>query len=101
MPLSTKVTTDHQVIQRWVQDRGGHPAWVRPRGEENGRTLLFIDFPGHPARELLARTSWENFFEKFESQGLAFLYQERTSTGLASRLFRIVSRETGTIASKP
>jgi hypothetical protein len=93
MPLSAKVTTDHEVIERWVRDRGGHPASVKPAQENGGHGLLYIDFPNHPARELLTRTSWEEFFERFEQDRLAFLYQERTSTGLTSRLFRIVSRE--------
>jgi hypothetical protein len=93
MPLWARVTTDHQVIRRWVQDRGGHPAAIRPGRGGEGRTALYIDFPHHPARKLLTRTSWEEFFARFDRERLAFLYQERTSTGLSSRLFRIVRRE--------
>jgi hypothetical protein len=91
MPLSAKVTTDHETIRRWVQDRGGHPAVVKGR-PDNDAALLHIDFPGHPQNGAIARATWEDFFERFERHQLAFLYQERTSTGGTSRLFRIVTR---------
>jgi len=103
MPLSAKVTTDHNVILRWAQDRGGRPAAVTPRTGHNHTPSVYIDFPGHPAHAAIAKAwsasgasiaplTWDEFFERFEQDGLAFLYQERTSTGMPSRLFRIVSR---------
>jgi len=104
MPLSAKVTTDHNVILRWAQDRGGRPAAVTLRPGHNHTPSVSIDFPGHPAHATIAEAwsasgasiaplTWDEFFEKFEQDGLAFLYQERTCTGMPSRLFRIVSRQ--------
>jgi len=104
MPLSARVTTDHGVIRRWAQDRGGRPAAVQPRPGRDHTVSVHINFPGHPAHAVIAQgwsasgasiapLTWEEFFERFERDHLAFLYQERASTGMPSRLFRIVSRQ--------
>ena len=36
--------------------------------------------------------SWEQFFEKFDENKLAFLYQDKTSGGEESRFFKLVKR---------
>jgi hypothetical protein len=36
---------------------------------------------------------WEEFFEKFEEAGLAFLYQDTLKSGEQSRFFKFVQRE--------
>jgi len=37
--------------------------------------------------------SWDNWFEKFEDNNLAFLFQERTADGKQSRFYKLVERE--------
>jgi anthranilate phosphoribosyltransferase len=77
---------------------------MRLQPDQNHTPSVHIDFPGHPSRATIAEAwsacgvsvaplTWEEFFEKFEQDGLAFLYQERTCTGMPSRRFRIVSRQ--------
>jgi len=72
-----------------VESRGGYPATVsgtEKRGEEAG--ILRIDYPGYSGEGTLERISWEDFFDKFDEEGLAFLYQDKKG----SRFSKLVSR---------
>ena len=69
----SRVTTDHDEIIRWVEERGGRPATVA--GEE-GAAALRIDFQDDDGDESLEAISWTEFFDTFEEANLAFIYQE-------------------------
>lgn len=89
---TSKTTTNHNEIQRWVEERGGHPA--RVKGTENKRSagVLRIDYPGYSGEESLEPITWEEFFEGFDDNELAFLYQDKTADGKQSRFSKLVSR---------
>ena len=84
MSAESQVTTDHQRIKRWVEERGGSPARVKET--DTGRTsgVLRIDYPGYSGEETLETITWEEFFEGFEKNNLAFLYQDETKDGKQS-----------------
>jgi hypothetical protein len=89
----SKTTTDHDEIRRWVEERGGKPAKVK--GTEGGGDdpgILRIDFPGGAGEEQLEHISWDEWFEKFDEQGLAAVIQERKSDGDDSTFFKLVKR---------
>lgn len=88
-----KVTTDHDEIREWVEERGGHPARVKgtERGDSPG--LLRIDYPGFSGEQRLEEITWEEFFEAFEENNLAFLYQDKTKDGKESRFSKLVDRD--------
>ena len=90
---NTKTTTDHEEIRRWVEARGGKPATVRGtcNGDEAG--VLRIDFPGGAGEDQLEHISWNEWFEKFDENQLAFLYQEEKASGEDSTFFKLVSRD--------
>jgi len=88
-----KVTTDHVEIQTWVEARGGHPARVKGTEDEGGSGVLRIDYPGYSGEERLEPISWNEFFEGFEGNKLAFLYQEETQTGAESRFSKLIDRD--------
>lgn len=69
-----KTTTDHKTIRTWAEKRGGHPARVRGTGNGDDPGLLCLDF-GAPD-EKLDHISWDEFFEKFEENKLALLFQD-------------------------
>jgi hypothetical protein len=92
MAGSSTKTTDHKLIRKWVEDRGGHPARVKTTGSGRDPGLLRINFPGYGKRDTLEEISWEEFFEKFDSKKLAFLCQETTKSGEESRFFKFVTR---------
>jgi hypothetical protein len=88
----SKTTTDHDEIRRWAEERGGRPATVKGTesgGEETG--VLRIDFPGGE-EDRLEEISWDEWFDKFDSENLAFLYQEQVKSGEESRFFKLVNR---------
>src|SRR5690606_20567104 len=86
-------TTDHDTIRQWVESRGGHPACVKGTGGKNDIGMLRIDYPGYSGKQTLQRIDWTDFFKKFDSERLAFLYQEKTATGRQSRFSKLVARD--------
>src|SRR5262245_17947638 len=87
-----KTTTDHNQIQKWVEERGGSPAKVKGT-ESRDSALLRIDYPGYSGEDTLEPIGWGEFFEIFDDNDLAFLYQERTADGGLSRFSKFVDRE--------
>jgi hypothetical protein len=89
----SQTTTDHEVIRTWAEERGGRPAQVSVTGDgEVG--ILRIEFPDYPENrdEALEPISWDEFFDKFEKEKLAFLYQDTTAGGEQSRFFKFINR---------
>jgi hypothetical protein len=88
-----QATTNHDKIRTWVEARGGRPAAVKTtRRVKSPGGLLRIDFG--PQEENLERIEWNEFFQAFDGNELAFLYQEKTADGHTSRFFKFVDRDT-------
>lgn len=89
------ITTNHDEIRKWVDERGGHPAKVKgtERAGESGGGLLRIDYPGYSGEERLEEITWEQFFDQFEKNNLAFLYQDTLESGETSRFSKLIDRE--------
>jgi hypothetical protein len=86
-----RTTTDHDEIRQWAEARGGRPASVKGTGAADDAGVLRINFPGG-ADDSLEDISLEEFFEAFDENNLAFLYQEETASGDESRFFKLVDR---------
>lgn len=86
-------TTDHEQIRSWVESRGGCPARVKRTGNQQDPGVLRIDFPGFSGQQSLEKIGWDAFFEWFDKNQLAFIYQDRTSKGQQSRFNKLVSRD--------
>ena len=87
-------TTDHQEIRKWAEQRGGFPATVRATQDNKGPGVLRIDFDEGEPDDALERIDWDNFFQKFDAENLAFLYQDETKGGATSRFCKLVERDT-------
>lgn len=86
---SSNTTTDHDEIRNWVEARGGFPAHVRQTGRKRGDLgVLRIDYPGYSGKDTLERIDWEDWFEAFDRNKLAFLYQDKRN----SRFSKLVNR---------
>lgn len=96
----SKVTTNHDEIKTWVEERGGHPARVKGTGDDDSAGVLRIDYPGFAGEGTLERITWEEFFETFEESNLAFLYQEQTKDGEESRFSKLISRDSANEKAK-
>src|SRR5579884_3131461 len=86
-------TTDHEAIRKWVEARGGCPARVKRTGSGGDPGILRIDFPGFSGQQSLESISWDEFFQWFDKNQLALIYQDRTSNGKQSRFNKLVSRD--------
>ena len=87
-----KTTTNHDEIRRWVESRGGRPAAVERTGDGDDPGILRINFTNEPGGDddsSLQQISWEEWFEAFEENNLAFLYQDEGD----SRFNKLVRRE--------
>lgn len=85
---SSNTTTSHDEIRKWAEARDGHPAKVDTGGKGG---ILRIDF-GEP-EDKLEEISWDEFFQIFDENKLAFLYQDQTSDGGKSRFNKFVNRD--------
>jgi hypothetical protein len=92
MASESRTTTDHDEIRRWVEEHDGKPASVKGTEGKDGAGVLRIDFPGGAGDDQFDHLSWDDWFAKFEKEGLAFLYQERKASGEDSTFHKLVSR---------
>ena len=92
----TKITTDHEVIRRWAEERGAKPARVQGTGGNGDIGIIRLEFPGAPGArdEKLEEISWDDWFKEFDEKGLAFVYEETTASGQKSNFNKLVKRET-------
>lgn len=86
-------TTDHDEIRRWAEERDAAPTVVRRTHDEEGSGILRFNMPGYDPGDDLEEISWDEFFEIFEGNGLAMVYQEETSSGEQSNFSKFVSRQ--------
>jgi hypothetical protein len=93
MASKSTTTTDHDEIRRWVEEHDGKPVTVRGTGDGDDAGVLRIDFPGGAGEDQLEPTSWDEWFEKFDANKLAFLYQQEKASGEDSTFFKLVSRD--------
>jgi len=93
MSAESHATTDHEEIRRWAEQRGGKPATVTSTRSDDDAGIIRIDFPGYSGGSSLEEITWEEWFEKFDEQGLAFLYQEKTADGEISNFNKLIRRD--------
>lgn len=94
-PGRSLVTTDHDVIKQWAEERGGVPATVE--GTEHGDHLGVLRFDFGGDNESLRQVSWDEWMDTFDARRLNFIYQEERKDGRQSNFFRLESpdREDG------
>ena len=86
----TRETRDHDEIRRWVKEHDGVPASVRGTEDGDEAGVLRIDFPGGAGENQLEHIEWEQWFDKFDDEGLTFLYQEQKASGEDSTFFKLI-----------
>jgi hypothetical protein len=90
----SRVTTDHDEIRRWAEQRGGKPTAVKGTSRSKKDVgMIRIDFPGYSGAGKLAPISWDEWFEKFDDSNLAMILQEETAKGQKSHFNKLVGRE--------
>lgn len=93
-------TTNHDEIRRWAEARDAKPACVKGTGGSGDPGMIRLDFPGYSGSDSLQHISWDEWFEAFDENGLALVYQDRTADGARSNFNKLVSRETAEARSE-
>lgn len=92
----SKVTTDHREIRRWIEERDGKPATVISTEKNGSPGILRVDYPGYSGEDTLEAISWEAFFEAFDKNKLAFLYQDDKDSRFSKFIDRDSTKQTRT-----
>ena len=66
-------TTDHNTIKQWAKQHSATPATVRDKGQRADTSIIRFDMVG--SNEQLHKINWEHFFELFEQNELALVYE--------------------------
>ena len=91
---SSHTTTDHKEIRKWAEARGAKPARVKSTGSKNDPGMIRLDFPGYSGARSLEEISWDEWFDAFDKNDLALVYQDKTAEGERSNFNKLVSRDT-------
>jgi len=62
--------------------------------------MIRLDFPGYSGADSLEEIGWDDWFQKFDEQGRALLYQDTTARGQKSNFNKLVARETAELAAQ-
>src|SRR5438105_5440683 len=100
MPGTSHITTDHEEIRAWIEQRNGTPVEVSNPGGDPGGSFLQVEFPGYDRGEYASPISWDQFFQKFEERSLAFQYQEESASGSQTHFFKLIDRDDAGGASR-
>ena len=92
-PGETLVTTKHEVIRRWAEERDALPAAVAGTEKEEGPGVLTFDFPPYGDNPLVRQVSWDEWFATFDRRRLNFIFQEKLADGRQSNFFRLENPE--------
>ena len=87
-----RVTTDHNKSQSWAEERDGYPARVKSTDGKTGG-IIRIDYEGYSGEDTLERITWDEWFNSFEKNKLAFLYQDQVKGGGKSRFSKLIDRD--------
>ena len=94
-----KTTTDHAQIKQWVENAAD--VLLELKVQTKGTSgVLVIDYPGYAGTQTLETISWDDFFQGFEENKLAFLYQDETKAGDESRFSKLINRDSATEQSR-
>lgn len=94
-----KTLINHQEIKDWAESKQGTPAIIDAPDAGSDKIGLRLDFPGLNDSALLARAkpsktvTWNEFFEIFDSQKLAFVIDSQNRGSDWSSTYRFIKRE--------
>ncbi|WP_442934155.1 hypothetical protein [Micromonospora sp. CPCC 205561] len=96
-PGRSLVTTNHDVIRRWAEERDARPATIAGTEREGRAGVLTFNMPGYRESSRVREITWDEWFRTFDERRLNLIYQEQLRNGRPSNFFRTESpdREDG------
>jgi hypothetical protein len=88
----SKTTQDHDEIRRWAEARHAIPCEVASTRRDGEAGILRFCFPNSRNRNdaALHQIDWDQFFEKFDENGLSMVFQEKTASGSRSNFNKLI-----------
>jgi hypothetical protein len=88
----SKTTQEHDEIRRWAEARHAIPCEVASTRQDGEAGILRFCFPNAKNRndDSLKQIEWDEFFEKFDENGLSMVYQEKTAGGARSNFNKLI-----------
>jgi hypothetical protein len=88
--MASSTTTNREEIRQWAEAQGGKPACIAGTGGKGDAGMLRLMFPRAPQAndENLREMSWDDWFEAFDANDLALVYDD------SSRFNKLVARST-------
>ena len=91
------ITIEHEKIKQWITKNKGKPEIIDDPSGNGDMVGIRVEFQNESdkflKREEIKETTWEQFFEIFESQQLAFEYDAEISSIDPSLSYRFLKRE--------
>nr|WP_246141374.1 hypothetical protein [Micromonospora olivasterospora] len=87
-PGRSLVTTNHDVIRRWAQERNARPATIAGTEREGRPGVLTFNMPGYRESSRVREVSWDDWFRTFDERAVNLIYQEQMRDGRQSNFFR-------------
>jgi hypothetical protein len=88
-PGRSLVSTDHDVIRQWAEERGAVPATVEGTGPGDHLGVLRFAFSRGARDKRLRKVSWDDWFATFDERRLNFIYQEERADGRQRNFFQL------------
>lgn len=88
-PGELLATRDHETIQVWAETRNGKPALLKAADRANPMEALRFQVTERLESEYEV-VSWEEWLGLFDRANLVFVYQDLTTNGEPSDLFRLL-----------
>jgi hypothetical protein len=88
----SRTTQDHDEIRRWADARHAIPCEVASTRRDGEAGILRLCFPNARNRNdsALKEIDWDQFFDKFDENGLSMVYQEKTASGSRSNFNKLI-----------
>ena len=99
----SRTTRDHDEIRRWAEARHAIPCEVASTRQDGEAGILRLCFPNAKNRNdaALHEIDWDQFFEKFDENGLSLVYQEKTAGGARSNFNKLIHAESESGSRSP
>ncbi|WP_440006977.1 hypothetical protein [Halomicrococcus sp. SG-WS-1] len=88
--VESKITTDRETIRNWADERNLEPVRRTTAGTEEPSVRLVHD--AETGRSGHEEVSWDEFFDRFEDEQLAFMYQEFDSVDDEVEFAEVIDR---------
>lgn len=74
--MAKTYTTDNDEIRTWIEDHDGVPVIIKGVVEDKGESPEMLHVSFGPMSPDMEEMDWDEFFERFENENLALVYDD-------------------------